>query len=91
MQLFKDYYILNPYHSREEFFWTKQEENKTAEDHWRKLVSQEKNSEFKDIKKRPTNIEIHHQHNRQETTRETYPQKNTKPENHHGSGNPRQL
>ena len=50
MQLFKDYYILNIYHSRRDFFWTKQEENKTPADHWRKLVSQEKNCEFKDIK-----------------------------------------
>ena len=51
IQLFQDYYIpkRKTYHSREDFFWAKQEENETPEEHWRKLVSLEKN-EFKDIK-----------------------------------------
>ena len=40
----------NTYHSRGDFFWSKQEVNKTPEDHWRKLVSLERNCEFKDIK-----------------------------------------
>ena len=52
IQLFKDYYMpkRNTYHSREDFFWAKQEDNETPEEHWRKLVSLEKNCEFKDIK-----------------------------------------
>ena len=40
----------NTYHSWEHFFWTKQEGNETPEEHWRKLVTLEKNCEFKDIK-----------------------------------------
>ena len=31
-------------------FWAKQEENETPEEHWRKIVSLEKNCDFKDIK-----------------------------------------
>ena len=52
LQLFKDYYMpqRNTYHSRGDFFWTKQEENETPERQWRKLVSIEKNCEFEDIK-----------------------------------------
>ena len=52
IQLFKDYYMpqRNTYHNRGDFFWAKQEENETPEDHWRKLVSLEKDCEFKDIK-----------------------------------------
>ena len=52
IQLFKDYYMpkRNTYHSRGDFFWAKQEENETPEEQWRKLVSLEKNCEFKDIK-----------------------------------------
>ena len=52
IQLFKDYYMpkRNTYHSRGDFFWAKQEDNETPEEHWRKLVSLEKNCEFKDIK-----------------------------------------
>ena len=52
LQLFKDYYMpkRNTYHNRGDFFWAKQEENETPEDHWRKLVSLEKDCEFKDIK-----------------------------------------
>ena len=52
VQLFKDYYMpkRNTYHSRGDFFWANQEDNETPEEHWRKLVSLEKNCEFKDIK-----------------------------------------
>ena len=52
IQLFKDYYIpeRNTYRSRGDFFWAKQEENETTEDHWRKLASLERNCEFKVIK-----------------------------------------
>ena len=51
-QLFKDYYMpkRNTFHNRGDFFWEKQEENETPEDHWRKLVSLEKDCDFKDIK-----------------------------------------
>ena len=52
IQLFKDYYMpkRNTYHSRRDFSRAKQEDNETPEEHWRKLVSLEKNCEFKDIK-----------------------------------------
>ena len=52
VQLFKDYYMpkRNTYHNCEDFFWAKEEDNETPEDHWRKLVSLERNCEFKDIK-----------------------------------------
>ena len=40
----------NTYHSQGDFFWAKQEDNETPEEHRRKLVSLEKNCEFKDIK-----------------------------------------
>ena len=40
----------NTYHSQGDCFWVKQEENETPEEHWRKLVSLEKNCEFKDNK-----------------------------------------
>ena len=52
LQLVKDYYMpkRNSYHNRGDFFWAKQEENETPEDHWRKLVSLAKDCEFKDIK-----------------------------------------
>ena len=51
IQLFKDYITKgNTNHSRGNFFWIKQEDNATPEDHWRKLVSLERNCEFKDIK-----------------------------------------
>ena len=40
----------NTYHSRGDFFWAEQEENETPEDHWRKLVSLDRNCECKDIK-----------------------------------------
>ena len=52
LQLFKKYYMpkRNTYHSRGDFFWAKQEENETPEEHWKKLITLEKNCEFKDIK-----------------------------------------
>ena len=40
----------NTYHSREDFFWAEQKENETPEEHWEKLITLEKNCEFKDIK-----------------------------------------
>ena len=57
LQLFKDYYMpkRNTHRSRGDFISTKQEENETPEEHWRKLVSLGKNCEIKDIKlRRPT-------------------------------------
>ena len=52
IQVFKDYYMPkhNTYHNHGDFFWAKQEENETPEDHWGKIVSLEKDCEFKDIK-----------------------------------------
>ena len=40
----------NTYHSRGDLFWAKQEENQTPEEHWKKVITLEKNCEFKDIK-----------------------------------------
>ena len=53
LQLIKDYDMpkRNTYHSRGDTFWAKQEINETPEEHWRNLVSLEKNCEFKDIKR----------------------------------------
>ena len=52
IQLFKDYYMpkRSTSHSRGVILQAKQEENETPEDHWRKLVSLERNCEFKEIK-----------------------------------------
>ena len=94
LQLFKGYYIpkRNTYHSRGDFIWAKQEENETPEEHWRKLVSLQKNCEFKDIKQEDLlNSKFSHQHHRQKTTGKTHPRKNTESQNNNGSGNPRQL
>ena len=46
----------NTYHSRGDFFWAKQEENETLEEHWKKLVTLEKNCEFIDIKQEDVRI-----------------------------------
>ena len=40
----------NTYHSRGDFLWAKQEENETPEEHWKKIITLEKNCKFKDIK-----------------------------------------
>ena len=40
----------NTYHSRGDLFWAKQEENETPEENWKKLVTLEKNCDFKNIK-----------------------------------------
>ena len=52
IQLFREYYMpkRNTYHSRGDFFWAKQEENETPEEHWKKLITLEKTCDFKDIK-----------------------------------------
>ena len=52
MHSVKNYYMprRNTYYSRGDFFWAKQEENETPEEHWRKQVPLERNCEFKDIK-----------------------------------------
>ena len=52
IQLFREHYMpkRNTYHSRGDFFWAKQEESETPEEHWKKLITLEKNCEFKDIK-----------------------------------------
>ena len=36
--------------SRGDFFWAKQEENETTEEHWKKQITLGRNCEFKDIK-----------------------------------------
>ena len=77
IQLFKDYYMpkRNTYHNRGDFFWAKQDENETSEDHWRKLVSLERLRIQRYQTGKPTNIKIHHQHHRQEITGKTNPRK----------------
>ena len=40
----------NTYHSRGDFFWAKQEDNETPEEHWKNLTTLEKNCGFQDIK-----------------------------------------
>ena len=42
IQLFREYYMLkrNTYHSQGDFFWAKQENNETPEEHWKKLAVQ---------------------------------------------------
>ena len=62
IQLFKDYYMpkRNTYHSRGDFFWAKQEENETPEEHWRKLVTLEKKRFQRHQTRTPTNIKIYH-------------------------------
>ena len=42
----------NTNHSRGDFFWAKQEENETPEEHWKKLITLEKDCEFKEIKQK---------------------------------------
>ena len=41
IQLFRELYMpkRNTYNSRGDFFWAKQEENETPEEHWKKLVT----------------------------------------------------
>ena len=41
----------NTYHSRGVFFWAKQEDKETPEEHWKKLITLEKNCDFKNIKR----------------------------------------
>ena len=55
----------NTYHSRGDFFWAKQEENETPEEHWRKLVSLEKKLRIQRHQtRRPIDIKIYHQYYR---------------------------
>ena len=92
IQLFKDFYMhkRNTYHSRGYFFWAKQEVNGTPEDNWRKLVSLGKKLRIQRHQTgRPIDIKIYHQRHQQETTGKTYSRKDTEPENHHRSGNPK--
>ena len=60
IRLIKDYYMpkRNTYHTRGDFVWAKQEENETSENQWRKLVSLERNCDFKDIKQADLLISI---------------------------------
>ena len=82
----------NTYHSRGDFFWAKQEENETPEEHWRKLVSLEKNCESKDIKQEDLLIsKFITSITDKKTTGKAHPRKNPKPEKYNGTDNPRQL
>ena len=49
IQLFRKYYMpkRNTYHSRGVFFGAKQEKNETPEEHWKKLITLEKNATSK--------------------------------------------
>ena len=38
------------HHRRGDFFWGKQEDSETPEEHWKKLITLKKNFDFKDIK-----------------------------------------
>ena len=40
----------NTHHSCGDFFWAKQEENETPEEHWKKLITLERTCELKDTK-----------------------------------------
>ena len=76
IQLFREYYMSkrNTYHSRGDFFWAKQEDNETSEEHWKKLITLEKNVRIqKHQVRRPTHIEIYHKHNRQKRSVKTDP------------------
>ena len=48
LQLFREHYMPKriTYHGRGGFFWAKQEENETPEEHWKKVIKLEKNCEF---------------------------------------------
>ena len=94
IQLFKEYYMpkRNTYHSRGDFFWTKQEENETQEEHWKKLITLEKNCEFKDIKQEDLLLSkfitsITDKKLREKLIRE----KKLKPENHRRTYHTKQL
>ena len=51
IRLFNEYFLpkRNTYHNRGEFFWTKQTENETPEDFWRRLIEIEKECNFENI------------------------------------------
>ena len=52
IHLFRQYYMpkRNSYYSSGDFFWVKLGANETREEHWKKLVTLEKNCDFKDLK-----------------------------------------
>ena len=49
IQLFREYYMpkKRTYHSCGDFFWAKQEDNETPKEHWKKLITLEKNATSK--------------------------------------------
>ena len=51
IRLFTEYYLpkRNTYHSRKDFFWAKQTEEKTPEEFWRRLIEIEKECNFNTI------------------------------------------
>ena len=74
------------------FFRAKKKENKTPDEHWRKLVFLEKNCEFKVIKQEDLMIsKFIISITDKKLRKKTHPQENTKPETNHGPTDPRQL
>ena len=94
IQLFKEYYMpkRNTCHSRGDFFWAKQEENETPEEHWKKLITLEKNCELKDIKQEDILIsKFITSRTDKKLSGETYPREDPKPENHRRAYHTKQL
>ena len=93
IQVFKDYYMPkhNTYHNHGDFFWAKQEENETPEDHWGKIVSLEKDCEFKDIKQEVLLISKFITSITDKKLRKKLIREKTEFKNHRGFSNPRQL
>ena len=82
----------NTDHSRGDFFWAKQEENETPEEHWRKLVSLERNCEFRDMKQEDLRISKFITNITNKKLREnSSAKKNIESQNNNGPGNSRQL
>ena len=69
----------NTYHSRGDFFWAKQEENETPEEHWKNLITLEKNCKLKDIKQEDLLISnFFYKNNREKTSGKCYSRKDPK-------------
>ena len=80
------------YNSCGDFFWAKQEEHETPEEHWRKLVSLERNCEVIGIKQKDLLLSKFITRSTDEKKPgKSYPRKNTKPQNQQGPRDPRQL
>ena len=93
LQLFKDYYMpkRNTYYSRGDFFWAKQEENETPEEHWRKLVSFEKKRNSRTSNKNTCLSQNSSPVIPIKNYGKTHPRENTEYQSNNGLSNPRQL